>query len=832
MGDRQSAQEMVTKFPLLHPAIAIALGILVASWLSLNWQLGFGAAALLGITGLFWNSKRSLLVPAFCFFVGASLFTYRYEARDPNDLRRIIGDQPELVTVVGTLSDDPERRVLEQDRRTRYRTTARVTVQELRRGETLVPAVGDVAVTTVGFTSDDFVAGSRVEIEGVLARPQGPLAPGLFDFEQYLKWQRIFFVLRTEITNDWKLIEPAKGWSSAAIYRGFDNWAQRTLQRGIPADENTRLLWAMVLGWRQGLTNEISEPFQRTGTLHIFAISGLHIAMIAAMLVKTLRLLRLSRNWAGGIAIPVIWFYTGATGWQASAIRSTIMSSVIIVGWMLKRPNNLLNSLAASAVLIFLWQPEQLFQIGFQLSFILLLSFALWPGLSPYTPWPDPTKYLGQAETEEFERKPQVNRWTILLAKIFEWITGRDPMLPAELRPRWRRRLDAPTMWLLNAVNISLASLVGSLPVIANYFHLVSFSSVVANLVIVPVSGVALASSLASLTFSWIPYASEALNWLSWGTMWFMVWFCRALEHISWTYDYVKAPGAAVIIAYYVGAIAALKGQLRVAVAAFAVVVAIPLWREVTTTSVTLLPGSGVVFIDAPWWKNDLLIDCGREREVATIVKPFLRSRGVDRLPAVLLTHGDVAHVEGYSRLVQDFEPQITFTSAARSRSKKYREILASLDATPNKRRIVGARDVIAGWQVLHPPSGADFARADDEAVVLSGAIANRRIVLLSDLGRLGQQSLVASGQNLKSDVVVAGIPTDGQPLRQELMDLLQPKLILVGGNDAKAQRALRDLRTRATNIVTTLDERAVTITAHRGKVLVETMSGKRFEIP
>src|SRR4051812_30788474 len=311
MDDRQSAEEMVTKYPLLRPAIALALGILIASWLSLNCKLGFGAAALLGAAGCFWKAKRVLLIPAFWFFIGASLFTFRYEPRDPSDLRHIISDQPELVTVVGILSDDPERRVLEQDRRTRYRTTARVTVQEIRRGETSLPATGDVAVTTTGFTSGDFVAGSKVEIEGVLARPQGPLAPGLFDFEQYLKWQRIFFVLRTETTNDWKLIRPAIGWTATAFYRGFNTWAQRTLQRGIPADENTRLLWAMVLGWRPGLTNEISEPFQRTGTLHIFAISGLHIAMIAAILVKALRLLRLSRNWAGAIAIPVIWFYTG-----------------------------------------------------------------------------------------------------------------------------------------------------------------------------------------------------------------------------------------------------------------------------------------------------------------------------------------------------------------------------------------------------------------------------------------------------------------------------------------------------------------------------------------
>jgi ComEC/Rec2-related protein len=822
---------MVTKHPLLRPAIAMALGIVLASLLTLDWRLGFASAALSGFTACVLKNHRVLLGCAFWFFFGASLLSFRYAPRDPTDLRHIIGDRPELVTIVGILSDDPEHRVLEQERRTRSRTTARISVEQIKRDENLIATVGDVAISTTGFTSDDFVSGARVEIQGVIERPRGPLAPGLFDFEHYLKWQRIFFVLRAENTNDWKLLQPAKGWSSAALYRNFNNWARRTLQRGIPEDENTRLLWAMALGWRPGLTNEVAAPFQRTGTLHIFAISGLHIAMIAAILVKTLQILRVPRNWAGSIAIPIIWFYTGATGWQASAIRSTIMSSVIIIGWILKRPNNLLNSLAASGLLIFLWQPEQLFQPGFQLSFLLLLSFAVWPGMSPNTPWPDPSIYLGHAEPEEFEFKPHINAWTKLLATIFEKLTGRDPMLPADLRPKWRQRLDPAAIWLLNGINISLASLAGSLPVIAQYFNLISFSSVFANLVIVPTSGIALGCSMGSLVLWWIPFASEALNWVSWGTMYFMVWFCRALEHFRWTYEYIKAPGAIVIAAYYVGFLTILKGYKRIAIAAFAIVVAIPLWKEATTTSVTLLPGSGVVFIDAPWWKNDLLIDCGRDHEAATIVKPFLRSRGVDQLPGIVLTHGDVAHVEGYKRLAEEFDPQITYTSAARSRSPKYREILRLLDANRSKRKIVAAGDVIAGWKVMHPKRDEDFARADDEAIVLSKEIAGEKALLLSELGRLGQQALVACGEGLKSDVVFAGSPTDGQPLRPELLEVIKPKVVVFAGSDAKSQRALRDLRTRATNVVTTIDERAVTLTARRGKVVLETISGNHIEL-
>src|SRR6266516_4293447 len=82
--------------------------------------------------------------------------------------------------------------------------------------------------------------------------------------------------------------------------------------------------------------------------MHIFAISGLHIALIAGILVSLLRVLQIPRGLCGWMVIPLIWFYTAATGWQSSAIRSTIMMSVIIAGWAIKRPSDLLNSLAAA----------------------------------------------------------------------------------------------------------------------------------------------------------------------------------------------------------------------------------------------------------------------------------------------------------------------------------------------------------------------------------------------------------------------------------------------------------------------------------------------------
>jgi len=77
------------------------------------------------------------------------------------------------------------------------------------------------------------------------------------------------------------------------------------------------------------------------------------------------------------------------------------------------------------------------------------------------------------------------------------------------------------------------------------------------------------------------------------------------------------------------------------------------------------------------------------------LVKPFLHSHGVDRLRGVVLTHGDISHVEGYARLVKEFDPEVTYTSAARSRSKVYREILKGLKTDTNRWRVVAAGDQV-----------------------------------------------------------------------------------------------------------------------------------------
>src|SRR5207342_2641033 len=104
----------------------------------------------------------------------------------------------------------------------------------------------------------------------------------------------------------------------------------------------------------------------------------------------------------------------------------------------------------------------------------------------------------------------------------------------------------------------------------------------------------------------------------------------------------------------------------------------------------------------------------------------------------------------------------------------------------------------VGDWEVLHPDQHDKFARADDQAIVLFGTFSGIRVLLLSDLGPEGQAALLERSPELRADLVVAGLCTKGEPLGDELLERLKPKLIVV--SDAEfpaAERAGDDMRRR-----------------------------------
>src|SRR5438270_13435140 len=128
----------------------------------------------------------------------------------------------------------------------------------------------------------------------------------------------------------------------------------------------------MVLGLRHQTPEDIEEPFQKTGTLHLFAVAGLHVGIVAQLLWILASVARLSRKWATALIIPCLLFYAAVTGLHVSSVRATVMSSVLLAGFFFERKVFTLNSLGSAAFILLCWNTNEFFATGFQLSFAVV----------------------------------------------------------------------------------------------------------------------------------------------------------------------------------------------------------------------------------------------------------------------------------------------------------------------------------------------------------------------------------------------------------------------------------------------------------------------------
>ena len=800
------------KRPLVPVALFYVGGILIACFIPVPPVFLLIGSLSLAVLTLAWPRARLIGLCALIVLTGWTNHTLRTVIISPNDLRRILGEQPEIVTLRGILRETPTQRVYERNQEESWRTMARVDVTALRRNrKPWQPAAGQMAVTTLGVLSSSVFIGQEVEITGVAAPPKIATAEGMFDYRAYLKQQGIYYQLQAGSEQDWRAMSSL---SRPPLADRFREWAHQALAMGLPTeDESLRLEWALTLGWKTALTEEVSEPFVQAATYHIFAVDGLRMAIIFGIFFYLFRTLGLSRPMCGLVLLPLIWFYTALTGWPASAIRATVMLSVVIIGWVLRRPSDLINSLFAAALIILVWEPRQFFQAGFQLSFFVVLCIIL---ILP------------------------------ALRELGRRLTAPDPLLPAELRPRWRKALRVPAEFLGDLSLTSFAAWIGSLPLVAYYFHIITPVSTLANVLAVPLCALVLISNLASLLLAaWFPIAAELFNHAGW----FLMECIRVSSHwfAQWpgAYFYVPEPALLTTSLYYAILLGALTGwvfqpKLRAwKVTALVIGVCILGWqfwqtRSVTRLTVLSVNGGMAIHFDAPGTGNDLLVDCGASNSVQSVTKPFLRAQGVNHLPALVLTHGDLRHVGGGELAANLFSVEKLCVSPVRFRSPVYRRILRDYSSRPEKLRTVSRNDRLGLWTVLHPDPGDRFPQADDNPLVLSAVIGSQRILLLSDLGRAGQDALLRRTPDLRADIVVTGLPVQPEALGEALLDAIQPRLIIVADSDFPAtERASPKLHERLARwripVIYTRTAGAATIEWRKHDWEVRTMSGVRI---
>jgi Domain of unknown function (DUF4131) len=261
------------KRPLIPVALLYVGGVLLAGTvvpLSVLFLLALATALLFPL----WPRARKPSLGVLVILSGWINLAQRTAILAPDDLRVRVVHEEAPATVRGVLRETPRRHMHEVKDREFWTSLARVEVSAIQiEGTNWQSATGFVMTSTRDKLPDTFFAGQTVEVDGVLQSPRGPIAEGLFDYRNFLRQQGIYYQLEANNSKAWRMVTSPE---QPPLADRFCAWAKRTLALGLPEeDESLRLEWALTLGWKAALTEEVSEPFMRAATFHIFAVLDL-----------------------------------------------------------------------------------------------------------------------------------------------------------------------------------------------------------------------------------------------------------------------------------------------------------------------------------------------------------------------------------------------------------------------------------------------------------------------------------------------------------------------------------------------------------------------------
>ena len=640
---------MKLREPLLLPFLCFALGLV----LERQWPLGPTAWAALGLVALASIPGRTRLA-ALCLslvFAGSAYWQWRSLKKVPE----LDAVQNELVTLSGCVVEPPR---LAPDREQ--------FVMELAPG---ARARVNLFVKP-GDPPPALEYGQLAEVQGRVRRPRNYQNEGAFDIEGYLQRQRIYWSVAGRSAE--RIPGECGSKALAVIYR----WRGRLLDRIDQLfGEDRGKIAALLVGESAQLDRDWSDSFRRTGTYHALVVSGTHVTALAAVVMLLLKLL-MPEFPALLITAGLSWVYAIIAGANAPVVRAAAGFTLILLCRFLYRRARMLNILACVAWGFVLYDPQQLFDASFQLSFLSLAAIcalALPVEERLVGPWRNAARHLADASRDP-RLDPGVAHHRVELRLVAETISL---LFRLPLRPVTQALGAAlqPACWVASMAIISAAvQLALAIPFVV-YFHRWAFTAVLANIGVVfllesaiPVGFAATLTGLAPLvwlTRLMVEGASRLAGW-----------------HLRWEPDF-RIPAPPLWLALLVvAALLALGFTMRRAsrwtwatalasVGAVALLLAHPFpadtrpnQMEVTALDVgqgdallALFPDGTRMLIDSgglpSFGRTRKPMDVGEE-----VVAPYLWSRSIRALDIVVLTHAHADHMGGMQALIENFHPR------------------------------------------------------------------------------------------------------------------------------------------------------------------------------
>jgi len=621
--------------------------------------------------------------------------------------------------------------------------------------------------------------GDRVRFFAKLRPPHGTLNPGGFDYGAYLERHGIEAVVSVTGAGGVVLVESGRMHGWWGVGNRFDRWRADVRAAAIRslAQPELGIFLGIVLGDRGYLDDDLRDQFMATGTVHLLSISGSHLGLVALLILVSVRwaLLRLPSDWllrlsryatptriaAMATVPPVVW-YACLAGAELATVRSLVMVLVALLARWLAYDHKVFHALAFAALLIVLHDPQTVYDISFQLSFLSVLAIARW----------------------------------------LAWVEPDEPAAGHD-----RATMQAWVRWGRDAVVMSAVVTGTTFPLVAFYFNQFPWMGVVTNLVAVPLMGFVLVPmGLGSAVWyllvggTELPLAAilqRLMEMFVHGLRW-----AAGMPFADW---HVAAPSGPSILLFY-GCMATLMWHVRwppLKRAACVVMAMLVLWWAWSPRILGMGDGFRVMFLDVAQGDSAVielpggevvLIDGGASFERfdmgRAIVGPYLWNRGIRTIDHVIATHPQLDHVGGLAWVLQHFSVgQYWGTGVVREEAfyRRLEQALASRGLSERRAHrgtelpfSDGCRIVIENPLESAPPSSMPHGRKEghslnNESVVARLDCRGHAVLFAADVEQGALATMLAGHQE---PVDVLKVPHHGavSSLNREWIMSLQPR--------------------------------------------------------
>ena len=780
--------------PLAPVAIAFSLGIFLAESGDLPAWLSLGSACFWIGLALAFRAGRT------CFLLSALVclgYSWRANASRiaPDGLFFLAGDDPVPVRVQGVVVDGPwlldafpGQAKAHRQGESAQRAECVVQAHKVWSNDAWHAVSGRMRVTREG-NAEGLLPGNRVELLGHLKAIPQPMNPGEVDLRQFALRQGIQAELRlagtpasAEQPGDVKVLR-GRSWRPECWFAAVRQWGSERLRQSVSPDV-AELAAALVLGDTRQVDRADWLLFQRTGVIHVLAISGQHLVLVAGALYAMGRALGFrTRQMVVAVALLVL-IYALVTGGRPPALRAAITVLSVAAAWLARRPAALVNCLALSWLAVAILMPTDLSSTGCLLSF-----FAT--GLLH---WSTRDWWWVQTEEEEaYQRAVDLSR------------------------PAWVRWALGPVRSLAEMYRINATVWLGLTPLVAARTHLVSVVALLVGPPVAILGGWALGTGfLLLLAGPDLPVLSPVLGQITTlalrGCRWLALggqllpgaWFATPGPTVLWLALY-----HALLLTGLLGLWRLVRWQWLAGLAVLLVLVPMVPWTDgfrpvpMGWRCAFLAVGHGSCVVlelnDPVLGRRVLVVDIGAvsgEAITRRVVEPYLLYRGIRKVDDLILSHADMDHYAGALELADRTRVDRVwvgpgFSDKENDSTRWLMDGLASRKLVPGSLSqgdaLVHGSNVV---RVLHPPSDlppVSPGLSNEASLVLRVENDHGSLLLPGDLEGLGTTRLL-SQPLAPVDVLLAPHHGSRAALTPRLLAVTVPKLLIAQQGPRDAQ--------------------------------------------